>query len=228
MCFTPQVSFLIFTIEWILGFIVLHKAGKARERRVYSLSALILFLLGFYQFTQFMLCVSGKADLWGRMGFLAYNFLPLLGFHLAAALTRNRQYLEKVKYYYIIPAFFSLFPLLSPGFIGKAECSAVFIVVEHSWNALWAWSYAVYYFLFIVLAALMLWNAVKAEKSKGRRRVMAAGLSGMLAFTVPAFILIIILPALKIAFPSILCEFALFFAISVFWMMHLMEESGHK
>ena len=33
MCFTPQISFLIFAIEWTLGLIILKKAEKARERK---------------------------------------------------------------------------------------------------------------------------------------------------------------------------------------------------
>jgi hypothetical protein len=225
MCFTPKISFMIFAIEWILGFLVLFKSYRTRKenKKAYNLSAIILFCLGLYQFTQYMFCTSGNVDLWSRIGFLAYNLLPALGLHLAVVLTNNKQYFKKIKWYYLIPLAFSSYPLLSRNFLSNAECSTYFIIAEHSWSNAWAMGYMLYYSLFIILSALMLWDAISKAKGNGKK-ALTASLVGILAFTIPVLVLIILLPQLKIAFPSILCEFALLYGICVFVMIYFLEK----
>jgi len=220
MCFTPQISFTIFAIEWILGFIVLYKSFKAKRKTAYELSALLLFLLGFYQFTQYMLCTSLNYELWGKMGFLAYDFLPAIGFHFAYSLigkTPRNMYLV-----YVLPTLFALIALLNPAFVSKAECSTVFIIVTHSWDRLLSALYGLYYTLFIVMT-LLIYKGIGKMKSPRERKAATIGFYGTIAFTLPTLILIILLPQLNIAFPSIYCEFALIFAISVFYMIRALE-----
>jgi len=226
MCFTPQVSFLIFAIEFILGLIVLWKTPKGKYHGTYVLSALILFCLGLYQFSQFGLCTFNDINLWGRMGFLAYNILPALGLHLAYSLTNsNRRSLYAI---YAFPIFFGLAALFLKNFVTSAQCSTVYVIVEHVWTPLWQNIYGVYYALFTILMAIVLWDAIKKERTVQRRKILWAGLAGLIAFTVPTFVLIILLPALKLAFPSIFCEFALLFAIFLFYMIGLIEKSKSK
>jgi len=221
MCFTPTISFTIFAIEWILGFMVLGKrknAGKFHE--VYILAAYLLFFLGFYQFTQGMFCISGDYAFWGLAGFITYTFLPAMGLHLAYVLIGNRD--RRLNLIYFFPGLFSIIAVLTPNFVSMGSCSSYFIVANHSWNVALGWIYAFYYFGFIVYSAY-LYN-LESRKGKKDWNIVMTGLIGILAFTIPTFILLILFPALKIGFPSILCEFALLFGICVFWMIHLIEK----
>lgn len=226
MCFTPQVSFTIFAIEFILGMMVLWRTPKGKYRGTYILSALILFCLGLYQFSQFGLCTSSDINFWGRLGFLAYNILPALGLHLAYSLTNNNK--RSLYAIYSFPIFFGLAALFLKNFVTRAECSTVYIIVDHVWSQMWANIYGIYYFLFIILMALVIWDAIKKERNNQRRKIFWAGLTGLLVFTVPTFILVILLPSLKVAFPSILCEFGILFAIFLFYMIGLIEKSKYK
>ena len=226
MCFTPQVSFTIFAIEFILGLIVLWKTPKGKYRMTYILSAIILFCLGLYQFSQFGLCMFSNINFWGRFGFLAYNILPALGLHLAYSLTNKKNH--SIYAIYAFPIFFGLAAVFLKGFITSAECSTVYVIVNHAWSGLWTNIYGIYYALFIVLMAMVLWETIQKERNSQKRKILRTGLFGVLVFTIPTFVLVILLPELKIAFPSILCEFALLFAICIFYMIELIEKNKYK
>jgi len=170
-----------------------------------------------------MLCISLDANFWGRFGFLAYNILPALGLHFAYSLT-NRKNLS-IYLVYSFPIFFGLIAVLSKDFVARVECSTIYIIVDHSWSVMWGNIYGLYYAFFIVLTALVFLDAIKTEKNKQQKKIFKVGLIGILAFTVPTFILVMIFPALNIAFPSILCEFAVLFAIFLFYMIGLIEKS---
>ena len=220
MCFTPAISFAIFAIEWILGLIVLWKRRNAgRFKEAYGIAACILFFLGFYQFTQGMFCL-GNVQLWGLAGFLTYTFLPAMGVHFAYVLLGKKD--RKMYWIYSFPILFSLIAVLTPNFVKIASCSRYFIVAQHSWSDLLRWIYGIYYFGFIIYTAYLCSQESKRDR-KDRKMVMA-GLVGIFAFTIPTFILIILFPALEIGFPSILCEFALLFAVCLFYMIHLIEK----
>lgn len=219
MCFTPTISFTIFAIEWILGFIVLSwMPKKGNVRAVYGLAAVILFVLGFYQFTQYMFCISGNFILWGTIGFLTYNFLPAIGVHFGHSLLKKK---SNIVWIYVIPIVFSFIAILTPNFVSMGSCDRYYITVEHSWHDTMSLLYGAYYFGFIAYMIYLLNFELKKSKSDSAALV---GLIGILSFTIPTFILVIIFPALNIAFPSILCEFALLFAISVFWMISIIDK----
>ncbi len=223
MCFTPTVSFSIFVIEWILGFLVLSRRPSGRFREAYNIAALLLFFLGFYQFTQFMFCTSGDYQLWGTAGFLTYTFLPAMGVHFAYSLAGKWK--GSLYGLYFLPAAFSLIAGLTPGFVSVAGCSRYFITARHSWDGLVVWLYVLYYFGFILYTAYF--YIAESEKMRKDRKILRAGFLGIMAFTIPTFVLITVFPALNIMFPSVLCEFALLFAIFIFYMIGLIEKSNH-
>jgi len=219
MCFTPSISLSIFLIEWVLGFIVLSKRPKNALRKMYTLAAVLLFFLGAHQFTQFMFCVSGDFELWGTLGFLAYNFLPAIGLHWAHALIKRK---AGMFYVYFLPVIFSLIAIMTPNFVREAGCSSYFITAEHSWTGIIAGIYDMYYFGFIIYTAYLMF---KAYMAKGKDwKIVRVGFIGILAFTVPTFILVEVFPSLHIMFPSILCEFAVLFALCLFYMIYLLEK----
>jgi len=165
MCFTPAISIVTFAVEIILGLWILSKNPK---RTINQVGAVILFLLGAYQLTEFMVCTSGNPLLWGKMAHLAYTFLPALGIHWVYALSNNK---GRLFYIYIIPVIFTVLTLFSENFIQVAECNKYFINIIYSWSPLWALSYNLYYGLFILLAGWMFFKLISKENNKRKRKI---------------------------------------------------------
>ena len=87
MCFTPTVSLTTAIIEWVIATFILFRYKKSVFSRF---MALFIFILGFYQFSEYMLCTSGNVELWAKLGFISYTFLPALGLHFILSYTKNK------------------------------------------------------------------------------------------------------------------------------------------
>ena len=217
MCFSPIVSFLVFMLEVILACYILTKNPK---NSLNQLAAAIMALLGFYQLSEFMLCISGNPLLWAKIGHLAYTFLPALSVSWVYCLIKSK---KSQLFYYALPAFFSALAILKSDFIASAQCMDCFISIGYNWPWAWFWLYHIYYFGFILLAAIILIKSIAKEKSKGRRNLYWIGLLGFLVFSLPAFLLLIVFRNLAIIFPSLYCEFALIFTIIAFFTIRQSE-----
>lgn len=219
MCFTPGISLTTFFIEIALAIWILYRNPKNRLNQV---GAAVLFLLGFYQFTEFMLCTSVNPLLWGKMAHLAYTFLPALSIHWVFALRNQKKNLIAI---YILPVIFAILAIFTTGFIKSAFCDRYFIEVLINWNSLlWYWGYGLYYSGFILIALVLLIRSIMKENNKKQRKIYSWGLIGLLSFTFPTFWLILAFPALNINAPSILCEFALLFGIIISYIIYLTEK----
>lgn len=219
MCFTPAVSFLTFAVEIMMAFWVLNRNPKNRINQV---SAAILIFLGLYQFTEYALCTSGNPFFWGKMGFVAYTFLPALGLHWAFALRGKKALIWPI---HLISSGFALLALLKVDFIQATECGRFFVKVITTFSPALANSYLLYYVLFIAIASELLIKWTIEEHNLERRKILAWGFIGMLSFTVPTFLLVVLFPLYNIMFPSVLCQFAIFFAIVVVYVVSLNERA---
>ena len=209
MCFTPAVSFLTFAIEWVMAGWVLSRDHK---NKVNQLSAVILIFLGLYQFTEFMMCSAGNEFFWGKMGFLAYTALPALGFHWVFALKKSKRTIWPV---YLIPGAFIVYAIWASKFIESAECGRFFVKTLHNWVLIGEIPYFIYYTLFIVWSGIILINWILKEKNHDRRNLYLLGLIGMLLFTFPTFLVLLVFPMFHLMFPSVLCHFAILYALAI-------------
>ncbi len=212
MCFTPFVSLTTAIIEFAVATFILIKYKKYL---VPVFSAIFIYVLGFYQFTEFMLCSSGNPFLWAKIGFITYTFLPAIGLHFVLRLTKNKKYNKLI---YLVPIFFAIITIITSNFIIKASCSKVFVTVQ---NVLASQNYAnlfpfylIYYIGSIVFMGILLFVLIKKERNKLDKKIEGLWFTtGLIAILIPV-LLILILPALKIKFPSIYCEFALLFTVA--------------
>lgn len=219
MCFAPWASLLTSAIEIAMAAWILSRNPKKDLNRI---SSLILLLLGLYQFSEFRICTSADALFWGRIAHLAYTLLPALGIHWALVLRgiRSEKYLPWV---YAFPAAWMIAVVLSSGFVESAVCSTYFIRIIYGWQEMALFAYGMYYSLFILAAVILLLKGISNENDPSKRKMLSWGLLGMMAFTLPTFFLIILLPSLNIFLPSILCDFGLLFAIAVAYTISLDE-----
>lgn len=227
MCFAPQISILTAIVEWALALIILLRFKKSL---VAWFSSVFIFLLGFYQFTEFMMCKTASPLLWAHLGFIAYTFLPAIGMHYALLLTHKK---GKVLACYVPPVLFSILSLLAGGFVQQSTCHSVFVSTQLQFfdpaiHQVIMPIYEIYYFGLILLASFMAWKEMKKEKDELRRKIIGIALIGTWLATFPAFIFIIILPAFSIQFPSVYCEFALLMSITAFIVSDMDHRSRKK
>lgn len=223
MCFTPAVSLGTAVIEFIIAsFILVYY----RRSVVTFFLSVFVYILGIYQFTEFMLCVSGASVLWGKIGFITYTFLPVVALHFVLRWTGKRFWYELL---YIFPLIATMVAFFTEGFIILSQCNTYFVTVAtafHNTNkAFYLWSYAVYYFGFIFLSALFLGIDCFRRGIAGNLRKLRSKLNLVLiaAFVLSlggAILLLFIFPSMNIKFPSVYCELAILFSVAALLAAH--------
>ena len=222
MCFTPIVSLSTAIIEWILATILIVFFKKT-NLRIYF--AGLIYVLGLYQYTEFMLCTTGYPLLWAKIGFITYTFLPAMALHsVLRVLKRN----AKLIWIYLIPILTSLIAIITSNFIASAECTSLFVQVrivlmEQSGiiQNMAYWIYMLYYFGFLVIALGFILKDYFRQRSKIKKEIEIVEIVGAFMMLGPTLLLVVILPYLDARFPSILCGFAIFFAIATFVIAYL-------
>ena len=124
MCFTPIISLTTAILEFIVAtFILIY----FKRTTFVKFSVIFIYVLGFYQFTEFMLCTSGNEFLWAKIGFITYTFLPALALHFALTFNKKKYNLT---YIYFLPILIFIFAFLNQNFILNASCDSVFVIVQ--------------------------------------------------------------------------------------------------
>jgi len=209
MCFTPIVSLSTAILEFVVATAILVFCRKSLINRFFPL---LIYILGFYQFTEFMLCTTSYPFFWAKMGFVTYSFLPAVGLHFIMKLTNRKCNYITI---YIMPVIFSLIALLKPDFIIQSTCTTFFVIVSkdlfNSSIPLFSYIYGLYYFGFILLFCYFLLKSFNKEKDQLKRKSYAIIFAATLITLLPAVVLFIIFPAFKVIFPSVYCEFAVLF-----------------
>ncbi len=224
MCFSPKVSLATALIEFaVAAYIYL----RYRANKLVRFTVAFLLLLGGYQFAEFMVCTTGNADLWGRIGFISYNFLPAVGLYFALDYGKW----TKRGWIALLPSIaFAAVAVFAQPFIQSSECFEVFVFIktilyESVSDLFWPTIlYFIYYFGYILLTCILLSISVMNERKKSRKKVMLIFMWAILLSILPAFILLIFIPAWGWLFPSIYCQFALLFAIFAIVGIHMNEE----
>jgi hypothetical protein len=209
MCFTPIVSLSTAIFEFVVATAILVFCRKSLINRFFPL---FIYILGFYQFTEFMLCTSNYPFFWAKMGFVTYSFLPAVGLHFIIKLTNRKCNYITI---YMVPVIFSLMAFLKPGFIIESSCTTFFvIVIKNLFDPLFSYIYGSYYFGFILLFCYFLLKSFNKEKNQIKREVYVIVFSATLITLFPAMVLFIVFPAFNIMFPSVYCEFAVLFTVA--------------
>ena len=227
MCFTPLLSLFIAIIEFFLATAMLLFFRKTKLRNFF---ALFIYLLGIYQFTEYMLC-SGDIEFWGKIGFITYTFLPAL--YLQGILRYLRIKIREILLY-VVPIIFAFFAAIIPGFIIGGKCYGPVVGVKVllfqpalNTGLIASLIYWTYYFGFLLAGCYLLYRDYIKQKNYVRKEIDILGIIGFLSMFVPTVMLIIIFPALSSMFPSILCKFAFLLAITAFVGAYLDSRLPH-
>ena len=229
MCFTPAISLSAAITEFTLATILLLFFKKTTLRNFFIV---FIFMLGFYQFSEFMLCSTSYILLWAKIGFITYTFLPGVFLHATLRFLKGKPNLALI---YTIPLAASIAAFLIPGFIIDARCEYVFVSVTNIFamasgflENLPFMIYVGYYFGFLILSLFLITRNYSHEKNRMKKEIELIEIIGGLLMIVPTLILIVLLPYLKQRFPSVLCLFALFMAIAAFIAVYLENQIKSK
>ncbi|PIR54083.1 hypothetical protein COU75_02820 [Candidatus Peregrinibacteria bacterium CG10_big_fil_rev_8_21_14_0_10_42_8] len=164
MCFTPLVSIATAATEFsVAGY--LWKTLSSRRLLPF---VVFILLLGTYQFTEFMLCTTDYAGLWGKVGIATYSLLPAVMYHQMYNLM-NKPYRKEV---YIIASFFIGLIVLTPSSAINSTCNVLHVSTQSIIfkNIFLEIGYWAYYIIFPTIAFISFTKMIiKTQRSNTLR-----------------------------------------------------------
>jgi hypothetical protein len=217
------VTLITFALEVAFG---LFAFLRFRHTLFGRLSILLIFFLSIFQLSEYMLCSNGTSLPWATVGWVSITFLPVLGLHLAALLTRKTSWL---KVGYLLATIFSLLFIGSGQLFTSVSCPGNYVQFISSSIAMNN-VYPLYYGLFIFMSTAKLlqysfWGGIY-------RTTIIWFIIGYVCFIVPTMLVYVFLPAPMASFPSVFCGFAVLLAFilarKVLPHYHAILENEHK
>ena len=210
LCFSPPVMIATIIIELALaGWVITRYATSTAKRLIVTL----LISLAAFQLAEYNVCSSAPVDLfWSRFGYIFITILPPLGIHLLLQIRRESRPKLLIFCYGAGAAFAAAFAFLSTGlYHGVCAGNYVIFILAQPLTQF----YEVYYFSLVLIGLWLGLRPATSGTSLTRRRSLLWMVMAYLAFSVPTLIINLMLPATKAAVPSIMCGFAVVFALII-------------
>jgi len=179
------------------------------------LATLTLVMLASFQLAEYFVCTGsvGHAITWSRIGFAAITLLPALGVHLMHRVAGKS--IGKLVYTaYASMTAFVVFFLAFPQVFSNYQCTGNYVIFHLT--PLAGGLYWIYYmgWIFFAMYQGVRWAYQLQVKGKLRQLKAVQGLIiGWLVFLVPTAIANIVNPGTRSAIPSVMCGFAVLFAL---------------
>ena len=205
-CFSPLVMIVTFIVEISMAIYAFIKSYKAKSDL--GIVATLIFL-ALFQLAEYKICGGVEPLMWARIGMFSITLLPILGLYLISRLKKD-SYLLKLGIFLAV-AFASYFIFL-PNSVNDVSCTGNYIIfdIKSTIHSL----YGYYYFGFLLVG---IWEAAKGiEKSELKIKLKNAlkwFIIGYLSFILPLTITYIFIPITRAGVASIMCGFAVVFAI---------------
>ncbi len=199
-----------FLIEVTLALYVIVRYHMTNTTRliVAALGALALF-----QLSEYFVCggMGASASTWSRIGYVAITALPPLGLHMLYVIS-GKQSRKLVVVAYSTMAVAMAYFLLSPtAFVGH-ECTGNYVIFQIGMAP--ARVYGLYYYGWLLAAMLIGYRLFTHSKTvKNIKQQVGGLLVGYLVFLVPTGIANTVKPETRAGIPSIMCGFAVLFAL---------------
>lgn len=196
-----EISLLIYT---------LYKYGT---KSIGRLVALILLLLAIFQIAEYNICggLGLNSQFWSRVGFMVIAVLPPLGIHLSMMIAKKDIKWLRYTAYLSGLIWVAIFGLSERAFSGYS-CGGNYIIFQVNEN--FGSAYMLYYYFWLFAAiGLSIWFMFKASKSQMKSLLLLV--IGYFLFIVPTSLINGINPTTIEGLPSILCGFAVFYALVI-------------
>ncbi len=208
-CFSPPVMVATIIIE--LGLLI-YSFVKYKMSSVLTFTILILFSLAMFQVAEFRTCgkLLGEAGLlWSRVGYIFITLLPPLGLHLVSAIAGKK---PTILHWIADAAGLALVVVfgLIPSSIYYAVCGGNYVIFKLNQNL--GFVYGLYYFGLLFSGIILAARWMRGAKHD-RYSALLWMIIGYLVFLVPTGIVNMLNPATTAGVPSIMCGFAVFYAL---------------
>lgn len=150
--------------------------------------------------------------MWARIGYVAITLLPPLGLHLATQLAGQKRPLLVGTAYASAAVFAGIFLFVGQGMQSQLCLGNYVIFSIAPWATL---PYAMYYYGWLMVGTGYALKAAQVIKSVSKQKALRGFILGYMAFIVPTTAANIVDPSTISGIPSIMCGFAVIFAIVV-------------
>lgn len=206
-CFSPPVMLATFVIEFGLAF---YTFWRYRINTVTRLAIISLLSLGTFQLAEYMVCggMGLNSVEWERLGYGAITLLPALGIHMLCAIS-GKNMPALIGTAYASCAIFFVFYLFAADSVTLNRCYANYAVFS-AYKSI-AVPFGVYYYGWLLVGTYLAWMwSIELPKRKKALQSMALG---YLVFILPTTTVNLIDPETIHGIPSIMCGFAVLFAV---------------
>lgn len=209
-CFSPPVMLATFFIEVILVF---YTVFRYKLNLVGRLSVALFLFLAIFQLAEYNVCAGGWIDpLWAsRIGYVAITILPPLAIHLAYALA-GRKYKPLIWPAYFTSVVFAIFFLTIGHALTGNVCQGNYVIFQTAPGT--EWLYGLYYYGWLLAGVWLCFRMAKGQKSTIKKALHGLAL-GYGVFMVPTTAANLLIPETIEGIPSIMCGFAVLFAVVV-------------
>lgn len=211
MCFSPPVMLATFLIEFGLLFYVVWRYKMTPLTR---LSAVFLGCLGIFQLAEYMICGGlglGGTE-WVKLGYITITFLPALGLHIIATISKAS--IKPTLYAaYGSAVLFAAYFIAAGSAVSLHECAPNYTVFDM--NSVTTTIYGIFYYGWLLFA--MAFGAQQARKHPKLAPSLRWMVISYSVFIIPTTIANVIDPSTTAAIPSIMCGFAILCAIILVW-----------
>lgn len=223
-CFSPPVMLATLVIEICLAFYTLW---RYRLNTVGRLVVISLLALAAFQLCEYHVCTGfgPSAVRWSRAGYVAITLLPPLGLHTLYVLAGKPSRKVVVLAYLSMAGFVVYFLSYHAAFIGY-QCTGNYVIFQiGKWPA---WFYATYYYGWLLTAIVLgiLWARQLGEQATRQKSSIEALIIGYFVFLLPTAIVNSISPATRRGIPSIMCGFAVLFALIL--VLYILPRAGRR
>lgn len=208
-CFSPPVMLATFLFEFGAA---VYTIWRYKMDTVSRLVVVTLLALGTFQLTEYMTC--GGLGLnhieWARLGYASITLLPALGIHLLVRIASKKAPLLVGAAYATCLAFL-LFFIFAEGSVALDACYANYVVFNTHFAS--GWPYAIYYYGWLLVGAYLAYRW-SAQYPKRKKALLGMAI-GYASFILPTTFFNLVDPSTTRGIPSIMCGFAVLFAISL-------------
>ncbi|HSX28417.1 MAG TPA: hypothetical protein VLF60_03125 [Candidatus Saccharimonadales bacterium] len=224
-CFSPPVMLATFAVEIGMALYVLWRYKLSALTRLVMLT---LIFLAVFQMAEYMVCggFGMSAKTWSRIGYVAITLLPALGMHIVHIIA-GRKSRVMVGLVYAAALVCVIYFAFASSAINGQECLGNYVIFQ---LARWAsWLYVGYYYGLVAAGVGLCIRWSQTIRRQATRHALRLFAVGYLTFVVPTIAANLFSPSTLRGVPSIMCGFAVIFAIILtFGVLPLVDSSKLK
>ncbi len=208
-CFSPPVMMATFLIE--VG-LIFYTFARFKMNATTRLAAGLLFFLAMFQLAEYNVCggLGLHSGTWARVGFVAITMLPPICIHFIQSIAgKPISTITKLAYGNAL-IWTGLF--MMPDAFNNYACGGNYVIFKLA-GGIGGWYFAYYYAWLFVGIALALYYSQNANVRV--RRALLLQVVGYLSFLFPTMVINTLNPTTVSGLPSIMCGFAVFFALII-------------